>query len=36
MKIIWMTLLKIFKKEGINANGHATMPEFTGSHVKEG
>ena len=35
MKILWLTLIKVFKKEGINANGYATMPEFTGSHVKE-
>lgn len=35
MKIIWMTFLKTLKKEGINANGHTTMPEFTGSHVQE-
>jgi sugar transferase EpsL len=36
MKILWLTLIKIFKKEGINADGCATMPEFMGSHVKEG
>jgi sugar transferase EpsL len=36
MKILWLTLIKVFKKEGINADGYATMPEFTGSHVKEG
>lgn len=36
MKILWLTLIKVFKREGINANGYATMPEFTGSHVKEG
>ena len=33
MKILWLTLIKVLKKEGINANGCATMPEFTGSHV---
>jgi sugar transferase EpsL len=36
MKILWLTVMKVFKKEGINADGCATMPEFTGSHVKEG
>ena len=36
MKILWLTLIKVLKKEGINANGCATMPEFTGSHVNEG
>ena len=35
-KILWLTLIKVFKKEGINADGCATMPEFMGSHVKEG
>jgi sugar transferase EpsL len=36
MKILLLTLIKVLKKEGINANGYATMPEFTGSHAKEG
>ena len=36
MKILWLTLVKVLKKEGINADGHATMPEFTGSHANEG
>jgi sugar transferase EpsL len=31
MKIIWLTFIKVLKREGINADGHATMPEFTGS-----
>lgn len=31
MKILWMTLIKVLKKEGISAAGYATMPEFTGS-----
>ncbi|MBI2824131.1 MAG: sugar transferase [Planctomycetia bacterium] len=31
MKILWMTVLKTFKKEGINAAGHATAPEFEGT-----
>jgi sugar transferase EpsL len=34
MKILWLTLIKVFKKEGINADGYATMPEFTGTHMK--
>jgi UDP-N-acetyl-D-glucosamine dehydrogenase len=33
LKILWMTLLKVFKSEGISQAGHATMPIFTG---KEG
>jgi lipopolysaccharide/colanic/teichoic acid biosynthesis glycosyltransferase len=28
LKIIFITLIKIFKREGINANGHATMSRF--------
>jgi len=31
MKILWMTCLRVLKREGISADGHATMPEFTGS-----
>lgn len=28
MKIIWMTLNKVVRREGISASGHATMPNF--------
>ncbi len=28
LKILWLTLLKVIKREGISAPGHATMPEF--------
>ncbi len=31
IKIIFMTILKVFKSEGINADGQATMSEFKGS-----
>lgn len=31
MKILWLTVIKVFKKEGITAEGSATMPKFTGS-----
>lgn len=31
LKILLMTVLKLFKREGISADGHATMPAFTGS-----
>jgi sugar transferase EpsL len=31
MKILWLTLVKVLKKEGISADGYATMPEFMGS-----
>lgn len=30
MKILWMTLFKVFKREGVSAEGHATMPKFEG------
>lgn len=30
LKIIGMTVVKVLKREGISAMGHATMPEFTG------
>jgi lipopolysaccharide/colanic/teichoic acid biosynthesis glycosyltransferase len=30
-KILCLTVVKILKKEGISAEGHATMPEFRGS-----
>jgi lipopolysaccharide/colanic/teichoic acid biosynthesis glycosyltransferase/glycosyltransferase involved in cell wall biosynthesis len=33
-KILWMTLLKVLKREGISQDGHATMPEFMGSPTK--
>ena len=30
-KILWMTVLQVLKRKGINAEGHATMPKFLGS-----
>lgn len=30
-KILWRTVAKVFRREGITAEGAATMPEFTGS-----
>ena len=35
MKILWLTVLKVLKREGIAQQGHATMPEFMGSQAKE-
>ena len=35
MKIIWLTLIKILKREGISAEGHSTMPVFMGSEGKD-
>jgi len=31
IKILWLTVVKVIKREGINAEGHVTMPKFTGS-----
>ncbi|WP_041768519.1 sugar transferase [Pseudovibrio sp. FO-BEG1] len=33
MKIIFMTMIIVLKREGISAAGHATMPEFRGSQL---
>lgn len=30
LKILWLTLVKVIKREGISAEGCATMPEFRG------
>lgn len=30
LKIIWLTVLKVIKREGISAAGEATMPKFEG------
>lgn len=31
IKILWMTFSKVFKREGINQDGQATMEEFVGT-----
>lgn len=31
LKIIWLTALKVVKRDGISAAGEATMPKFTGT-----
>lgn len=36
LKILVKTLAKIFKPEGINQNGHITMPKFQGSKASKG
>jgi sugar transferase EpsL len=30
LKILWLTLLKVIRRDGISQGGHATMPEFMG------
>ena len=34
IKILCLTVIKVLKREGISANGHATMPAFLGSDNK--
>ncbi len=37
IKILFLTVVKVFKREGINATGEATMPEFRGySEMEKG
>ncbi|WP_040779434.1 sugar transferase [Calidithermus timidus] len=31
LRILWLTILKVVRRDGISAAGHATMPEFRGS-----
>lgn len=31
LKILWLTLVTVLKREGISADGHATMPPFRGT-----
>src|SRR5882672_4731653 len=31
LQILWRTLFKVLRSEGVNRPGHATMPRFTGS-----
>ncbi|MDR4507401.1 MAG: sugar transferase [Candidatus Brocadiaceae bacterium] len=35
IKILWMTLIKVFRREGISQAGHSTMPEFMGSKKRQ-
>lgn len=35
LKIIWMTLGKVLKRDGISAVGEATMPRFTGERSRK-
>ncbi|GAA5337064.1 sugar transferase [Thermus antranikianii] len=35
LKILWLTLVKVLRREGISAPGHATMPEFKGHRERE-
>lgn len=35
LKILWMTVIKVVKSEGISANNHVTISKFTGNTDKE-
>jgi hypothetical protein len=35
-KVLWMTVLKVLRREGISQAGSATMPEFMGSPTRLG
>ncbi len=34
MRILFLTVFKVFKRDGINQAGHATMPYFSGTKTK--
>ena len=31
LKVLWMTVLQVLRRDGISQAGHATMPEFLGT-----
>lgn len=35
LKILWLTVVKVVKRDGISAAGYATMPEFIGQNSKQ-
>ena len=34
LRIMWMTVLRVLRREGISAEGHATAPEFLGAEAR--
>lgn len=36
LQILWRTAMKVLRREGVAATGHATMPEFQGTPVSPG
>jgi len=34
LRIIWLTILRVLRADGVSRPGHATMPRFTGSRGK--
>jgi len=35
IKILWKTIFRVFKRDGINQEGYATMPDFKGNQNKD-
>ena len=35
LKILWVTAMKIFKRAGVSAEGHVTMPRFMGNNEEQ-
>lgn len=35
LRILWMTLLTVLRRDGVTAEGHVTMPRFRGSEDRE-
>ncbi|MCI5125289.1 MAG: sugar transferase, partial [Candidatus Electrothrix sp. AR5] len=35
VKILWMTFLKVFRREGISQEGQSTMSKFTGTDLSK-
>lgn len=35
IKILWLTFLRVLRPEGVNHEGHVTMPKFTGNTTDE-
>ena len=33
LRILWMTAVKVIRREDISQEGHATMPEFLGPNI---
>lgn len=36
LRILWLTVLTVLKRDGVSAEGHVTMPEFMGSRDQPG
>jgi sugar transferase EpsL len=36
LRILWATVVTVLLRRGVSAEGHATMPKFTGSRRREG